>query len=212
MNRHLVLHSNYDSRCSVCLSGQLYPHFSFQTTISLISNWFCKQIIAFAPDRAYAPPAVIFKFPNRNRLISTSRLSTLRCVHLKPINVIISHVSQTIPNLGVGFPLRCFQRLSIPNIATLRCPWQDSRYTRGSFTSVLSSLSSDHMMIEIIPLSLGAQTISSSSACMADRMLAYYIYVSVPSFSRENFPKTHTSVFCVSRHKTTSRYGVKPKI
>ena len=114
------------------------PRSSFQTSIILISNWLCKQIIAFAPDRAQALPAVIFKFPNSNRLISTSRLSTLRCVHLKPINVIISHVSQTIPNLGVGFPLRCFQRLSIPNIATLRCPWQDSRYTRGSFTSVLS--------------------------------------------------------------------------
>ena len=26
------------------------------------------------------------------------------------------------PNLGVGFPLRCFQRLSLPNVATLRMP------------------------------------------------------------------------------------------
>ena len=28
---------------------------------------------------------------------------------------------------------------SIPDIATLQCPWQDSRYTRGQFTPVLSS-------------------------------------------------------------------------
>src|SRR3989338_3514292 len=46
-----------------------------------------------------------------------------------------------IPHLRGGFPLRCFQRLSGPNIATLRCPWQDSRYTRGSFVLVLSSCS-----------------------------------------------------------------------
>jgi hypothetical protein len=66
------------------------------------------------------------KFPNRNRTISTPRLNTLLCLHLVPINVIISYVSQTIPNLEAGFPLRCFQRLSIPNIATQQCPWQDS--------------------------------------------------------------------------------------
>ena len=69
------------------------------------------------------------------------RLNTLLCVHLAPINVIISHGSITIPHLRGGFPLRCFQRLSGPNIATLRCPWQDSRYTRGSFVLVLSSCS-----------------------------------------------------------------------
>ena len=43
-----------------------------------------------------------------------------------------------MPNLGEGFPLRCFQRLSLPNVATQRCPWRDSWFTRGSSTSVLS--------------------------------------------------------------------------
>lgn len=62
-----------------------------------------------------------------DRRISTSRLNTLRCVHLTPINVIISHGSQTIPNLGAGFPLICLQRLSDPNLAALRCRWHDSR-------------------------------------------------------------------------------------
>ena len=42
------------------------------------------------------------------------------------------------PGIEGGFPLRCFQRLSRPNIATLRCRWRDNRYTRGSFTPVLS--------------------------------------------------------------------------
>jgi len=52
--------------------------------------------------------------------------------------VIISHGSQMISHLGTGFALRCFQRLSFPDIATLRCPWQDSSHTSGQFTPVLS--------------------------------------------------------------------------
>ena len=36
------------------------------------------------------------------------------------------HLSRlsTIPNLGVGFILRCFQNLSIPDVATERSTWQ----------------------------------------------------------------------------------------
>ena len=30
-----------------------------------------------------------------------------------------------LPNLEVGFPLICFQRLSLPNLATEQCPWQE---------------------------------------------------------------------------------------
>ena len=40
--------------------------------------------------------------------------------------------------LGVGFVLRCFQRLSHPNIATRRCFWRNNRYTSGSSNPVLS--------------------------------------------------------------------------
>ncbi len=81
---------------------------------------------------------VIFTFPNRNRTISTSQLKRLLVLHLTPINVIISYGSQTIPNLEAGFPLRCFQRLSIPDIATEQSGWRQSSYTRGQFTPVLS--------------------------------------------------------------------------
>ena len=41
-------------------------------------------------------------------------------------------------NLQASFPLRCFQRLSLPHIATRRCHWRDNRYTRGASTPVLS--------------------------------------------------------------------------
>ena len=40
--------------------------------------------------------------------------------------------------LKVGFPLRCFQRLSLPYLATQRCSWRNNWYTRGMSTSVLS--------------------------------------------------------------------------
>ena len=32
----------------------------------------------------------------------------------------------------VGFALICFQRLSLPDVATLQCSWRNNRYTRGS--------------------------------------------------------------------------------
>src|ERR1051325_12067501 len=36
------------------------------------------------------------------------------------------------PGLEVGFPLRCFQRLSRPYIATRHCGWRHNRSTRGT--------------------------------------------------------------------------------
>ena len=41
-------------------------------------------------------------------------------------------------HLETSFPLRCFQRLSLPHIATRQCHWRDNRYTRGASTPVLS--------------------------------------------------------------------------
>jgi len=43
-----------------------------------------------------------------------------------------------IPNLEGGFPLRCFQRLSFPHVATRLCRWRDNRCTRGASIGVLS--------------------------------------------------------------------------
>ena len=72
------------------------------------------------------------------RIISTPWLNALLHFHRAPINVVISHDPITIPYLGVGFPLGCFQRLSVPDIATGRCTWRYSPQTRGQFISVLS--------------------------------------------------------------------------
>ena len=42
------------------------------------------------------------------------------------------------PHLGAGFALRCFQCLSLPDMATEQCHWRDNSYTVGPFTLVLS--------------------------------------------------------------------------
>ena len=42
------------------------------------------------------------------------------------------------PHLKAGFTLRCFQRLSFPDVATQLYPWRDNWYTIGPSTPVLS--------------------------------------------------------------------------
>ncbi len=41
-------------------------------------------------------------------------------------------------HLEAGFPLRCFQRLSLPNVANQQCSWWNNWHTRGSSVPVLS--------------------------------------------------------------------------
>ena len=72
------------------------------------------------------------------RAISTGRLHALPHVHFRPINVVVYHGSSGIPGFQGGFPLRCFQRLSFPYLATRLCRWRDNRSTRGTSTPVLS--------------------------------------------------------------------------
>jgi hypothetical protein len=49
-----------------------------------------------------------------NRAISTAQLHALLRFHMPPIDVVVFHGSQARPGFEVGFPLRCFQRLSRP--------------------------------------------------------------------------------------------------
>ena len=59
--------------------------------------------------------------------LSTS--SSLRC---------LTRLLYERSHLKAGFTLRCFQRLSFPNVATQLYPWRDNWYTSGSSTPVLS--------------------------------------------------------------------------
>ena len=72
------------------------------------------------------------------RAISTARLRTLLPIHLRPINVVVSHGPLKKSHLVVGFALICFQRLSLPDVATQRCPWRDNWRTSGRSNPVLS--------------------------------------------------------------------------
>ncbi len=72
------------------------------------------------------------------RPISTGQLRTSLLLHIQPINVVIYHGPSGRTHLEVGFSLICFQRLSFPDLATERCPWQDNSYTRGQYFPVLS--------------------------------------------------------------------------
>ena len=78
-----------------------------------------------------------------SRGISTAQLHVSPRFHLPPINVLVSYdPSECLrtgnAHLGGGFPLRCFQRLSLPNVATRPCHWRDNRYTSGWSIPVLS--------------------------------------------------------------------------
>ena len=72
------------------------------------------------------------------RTISTGQLSTLLCLHIRPINLVVYKGPSGSAHLEVGFPLRCFQRLSLPYVATRLCRWRDNRNTRGPSIPVLS--------------------------------------------------------------------------
>ena len=76
------------------------------------------------------------------RPISIGQLNTLLHLHLRPIYLVVFKGSYFTWNgkshLGVGFTLRCFQRLSAPHFATLLCRWHDNRCTIGASIPVLS--------------------------------------------------------------------------
>ena len=74
--------------------------------------------------------------------VSTGQLRQLLAVHRQPINLVVFQgtlgLAATKPNLGDGFVLICFQHLSKPYLATLRCHERDNRNTRGTSLQILS--------------------------------------------------------------------------
>src|SRR5262245_5436752 len=78
-----------------------------------------------------------------SRPISTRQLRALLLLHTGPINLVVykgslGRLPCGRPHLGVGFTLRCFQRLSLPDVATQLCLWRDNWCTRGPSIPVLS--------------------------------------------------------------------------
>ena len=78
------------------------------------------------------------------RPISNHQLNTLQCLHLGPIYLIVFKGSIWISHLEGGFTLRCLQRLSLPDLATLPWSWSPTdtpvvRPSRSSRTKDSSS-------------------------------------------------------------------------
>ena len=82
------------------------------------------------------------------RPISNSQLHMLPCFHLCPIYLVVFKGSyfllEGISHLEGGFTLRCLQRLSLPDLATLPCRWSTAdtpvvRPSRSSRTKDSSS-------------------------------------------------------------------------
>ena len=97
-----------------------------------------------ASPRSQAPAFLFLPEPLRSspRRISIGQLNTLLCLHLRPINVIVYDAPYSSRDersyLRGSFTLRCFQRLSRPDVATQLCRWHDNWCTRGLSIPVLS--------------------------------------------------------------------------
>src|SRR5690606_36596856 len=68
---------------------------------------------------------------SRSSAISTTQVHTFVCFRIWPINLVIDWGPPTaegvrISHLEAGFPHRCFQRLSLPDVANQPCSWQNN--------------------------------------------------------------------------------------
>ena len=108
--------------------------YSYRRTLPL----YAAGLLPFVPRRVGPRRVLQTAYNQANRAISTGQLHVLPRFHIQPINVVVFHGSHARPSIKVGFPLRCFQRLSLPYLATRRCSWRNNRYTRGTSTPVLS--------------------------------------------------------------------------
>ena len=107
---------------------QVFPdlqNFTEETTHLLTCPYFAHNLLNQALDGLVPVRSIHYctYTPGLSTLSSTRRLTDL--CHER------SH-------LGVGFTLRCFQRLSCPDVATQRYAWRHNWYTIDPSTPVLS--------------------------------------------------------------------------
>ena len=101
----------------------------------------------FVPSKLHTDFRVPFSWSSL-RPISNSQLHALLHFHLCPIYLVLFKgsylLTEGISHLEGGFTLRCLQRLSLPNLATLPCRWSTAdtpvvRPSRSSRTKDSSS-------------------------------------------------------------------------
>ena len=114
-------------------SGPSGKEYSFSGRSSGATQWTRVPVARVQVVRAGSSP----------RPVSTGQLSTSRCLHFRPINPVVWLGALPTqgggrPHLEAGFPLRCFQRLSLPDVANQPCSWRNNWHTRGQSVPVLS--------------------------------------------------------------------------
>ena len=73
------------------------------------------------PDNLIAQIVQMRNSGQADRRISTGQLNMLPCLHTRPINLVVFQESHARSSFEGGFALICLQRLSFPDVATLRC-------------------------------------------------------------------------------------------
>ena len=115
-----------------------FPFCTFKTTYMLHPN----GIILPLRESGSRFAAVFLISWSSPHPISNSQLRALLHFHPCPIYLVVFkgvyffRMGHLI--LRGGFTLRCLQRLSLPDLATLPCSWHCNRYTSGPSIPVLS--------------------------------------------------------------------------
>ena len=118
---------------------QLYGNISHDGSRPYSGN----RIVDASPPGRPGDTCNVCKCVSSPRSVSTGQLSASRRLHFRPINPVVW--LGTLPTRGggrpyleAGFPLRCFQRLSLPDVANQPCSWRNNWHTRGQSVPVLS--------------------------------------------------------------------------
>ena len=145
ISKYMVLVNKYMSFLTI---SYFYITKKLQTSfLKSVAYLFLFSIFSYIPSKSHTakslPSCSSFSYLLGYAL---DRLVTVSSVHYCTSTSVLSTLSSSrglttcvgISHLEGGFTLRCLQRLSLPDLATLPCLWQDNRYTSGRSSPVLS--------------------------------------------------------------------------
>ena len=145
ISKYMVLVNKYMSFLTI---SYFYITKKLQTLfLKSVAYLFLFSIFSYIPSKSHTdkslPSCSSFSYLLGYAL---DRLVTVSSVHYCTSTSVLSTLSSSrglttcvgISHLEGGFTLRCLQRLSLPDLATLPCLWQDNRYTSGRSSPVLS--------------------------------------------------------------------------
>ena len=102
-------------------------------TVSL-RNWISPSLSLSQPSSPCQVKPSTDSYPSAPHITTFPHRTDLPCL----LQGVLLPYRNGIRYLEVGFALRCFQRLSRPDLATQRCSWQNNWNTSGQFIPVLS--------------------------------------------------------------------------